>query len=171
MATLQTYVHRTFNGEDLRCFVLALRRLCVQSGSLGEWFQGRYVATGDMRTVLADFRREFFDFDHPQRSEKHLSSIAKGAACKRLNMYLRWMVRKDPHGVDFGLWEQIPASALYLPLDVHSGNVGRELGLLKRRQSDWKAVEEITATLREFDAADPVKYDYALFGAGINKGI
>ncbi|MBQ2797723.1 MAG: TIGR02757 family protein [Tidjanibacter sp.] len=171
LATLQTYVHRTFNGEDLRCFVLALRRLCVQSGSLGEWFQGRYVATGDMRTVLADFRREFFDFDHPQRSEKHLSSIAKGAACKRLNMYLRWMVRKDPHGVDFGLWEQIPASALYLPLDVHSGNVGRELGLLKRRQSDWKAVEEITATLREFDAADPVKYDYALFGAGINKGI
>ena len=166
---LQTYVHRTFNGEDLRCFVLALRRLCREHGSLGEWFQERFEQTEDMRTVLADFRSEFFGFDHPARSEKHLSSIAKGAACKRLNMYLRWMVRQDPHGVDFGLWTRIPASALYLPLDVHSGNIGRELGLLNRKQNDWKAVEEVTQALRAFDPTDPVKYDYALFGVGINK--
>ncbi len=165
---LNSYVHRTFNGEDLRCFVLALRRLCGEYGSLGEWFQSRWEQTNDMRLVLADFRKEFFDFPHPQRSEKHLSSIAKGAACKRLNMYLRWMVRRDPHGVDFGLWERIPSSALYLPLDVHSGNVGRGLGLLERKQNDWKAVEEITSTLRVFDPEDPVKYDFALFGAGIS---
>lgn len=166
---LHSYVHRTFNGVDLECFVLAIRAICERSGSLGEWFQSRYEALGDMRLVLSDFRREFFSLPgHPQRSEKHLSNIDKGAACKRLCMYLRWMVRPDDRGVDFGLWRRIPASALYLPLDVHSGNVGRRLGLLGRRQSDWKAVEEIMSRLREFDAADPVKYDFALFGAGIN---
>ena len=86
-------------------------------------------------------------------------------------MYLRWMVRRDPHGVDFGLWERIPSSALYLPLDVHSGNVGRGVGLLERKQNDWKAVEEITSALREFDPEDPVKYDFALFGAGISRRV
>lgn len=166
---LSSYVHRTFNGTDLECFVRALRRICQQSGSLGEWFQNDWEATGDMRTVLADFRHVFFDFDHPARSEKHLSSIAKGAACKRLNMYLRWMVRRDERGVDFGQWQRIPMSALYLPLDVHSGNIARSLGLLNRRQSDWKAVEEVTTRLRELCPEDPVKYDYALFGAGINR--
>ncbi|MBQ1213595.1 MAG: TIGR02757 family protein [Tidjanibacter sp.] len=166
---LATYVHRTFNGMDLECFVRALRRVCRQSGSLGEWFQGEWENTGDMREVLAHFRHFFFDFDHPARSEKHLSSIAKGAACKRLNMYLRWMVRRDERGVDFGLWQRIPMSALYLPLDVHSGNVARALGLLERKQSDWRAVEQVTERLREFCPDDPVKYDYALFGAGINK--
>lgn len=171
LATLRSYVHRTFNGQDFDCFVRALRRICLSYGSLGGWFQSRYVATGDIRRVLSDFRKEFFDFPHPARSEKHLSSIDKGASCKRLNMYLRWMVRRDSRGVDFGLWEQIPSSALYMPLDVHSGNMGRSLGLLSRRQNDWKAVEELTATLREFDSDDPVKYDFALFGAGINKEI
>ena len=166
---LSSYVHRTFNGTDLECFVMALRRVCQQSGSLGEWFQSDWEATGDMRQVLAHFRHEFFDFDHPARSEKHLSSIAKGAACKRLNMFLRWMVRRDERGVDFGQWQRIPMSALYLPLDVHSGNVARALGLLERKQSDWRAVEEVTSRLREFCPDDPVKYDYALFGAGINK--
>ena len=168
---LGSYVHRTFNGTDLECFVRALRRICGASGSLGEWFQSDWEKRGDMRLVLADFRHEFFDFGHPARSEKHLSSITKGAACKRLNMYLRWMVRRDSRGVDFGLWERIPMSALYLPLDVHSGNLSRSLGLLERRQNDWRAVEEVTACLREFCPEDPVKYDYALFGAGINAGL
>ncbi|MEG1935502.1 MAG: DUF2400 family protein [Rikenellaceae bacterium] len=116
---------------------------------------------------LAEFHKLFFEIDHPQRVRKHLSSIERGAACKRLNMYIKWMVRRDKNGVDFGLWN-IPASALYLPLDVHSGNIGRQLGLLTRTQNDWKAVEQITAALREFDSEDPVKYDYALFGAGVN---
>ena len=167
---LSSYVHRTFNGTDLECFVRALRRVCQQSGSLGEWFQSDWEATGDMRQVLAHFRHEFFDFDHPARSEKHLSSIAKGASCKRLNMYFRWMVRNDSRGVDFGLWNKIPASALYLPLDLHSGNVARGLGLLERKQNDWRAVEEVTEALRQFDASDPVKYDFALFGAGVFRG-
>ncbi len=171
MEALRGYVHRTFNGEDLVCFVEALRRICRTYGSLGEWFEGAWMRTGDMRKVLAEFRHEFFDFPHPGRSEKHLSSIAKGAACKRLNMYLRWMVRQDSRGVDFGFWKRIPASALYLPLDLHSGNISRELGILTRRQNDWKAVEEVMTHLREADPTDPVKYDYALFGVGINKGL
>ena len=168
---LSGYVHRTFNGTDLECFVRALRRICAEYGSLGEWFQGEWERTEDMTRVLASFRALFFDFDHPARSEKHLSSIAKGAACKRLNMYLRWMVRRDGRGIDFGLWKRIPMSALYLPLDVHSGNVARQLGLLERKQSDWRAVAEVTERLRTFCPEDPVKYDYALFGVGINAGL
>ena len=171
LKALERNVHRTFNGEDFICFVRALGRMCREYGSLGEWFQSEWEKQGDMRKVLAQFRSEFFNLPHPTRSEKHLSSIAKGAACKRLNMYLRWMVRQDPHGVDFGFWKRIPSSALYLPLDVHSGNIARELGILSRKQNDWKAVEEVMEELRKADPNDPVKYDYALFGVGINKGL
>ena len=165
---LDRFVHRTFNGQDLTAFVWALRRLCRQWGSLGNFFETRYGETGDMRSVLADFRREFFACEHPARCEKHVAAIERGASCKRLNMFLRWMVRDSSRGVDFGLWRRIPPSALYLPLDLHSGQVARALGLLERRQNDWRAVEEVTAALRRFDPADPVKYDFALFGAGVN---
>lgn len=167
LQTLERYVHRTFNGHDFKDFVKALRRLYKEHGGLGGFFQDRYEESGDMRVALSAFRREFFGCDHSPHCEKHISSIDKNAACKRLNMYLRWMVRNDGRGVDFGMWTKIPSSALYMPLDVHSANMGRALGLLGRKQNDWKAVEEITASLREFDAADPVKYDFALFGAGI----
>ncbi len=165
---LESYVHRTFNGGDFHTFVLALRRMERLHGGIGAFFQKEYLRTGGMPQALSAFRREFFNFDHRQRTQKHLSSIDKGAACKRLNMYLRWMVRDDGRGVDFGLWKAIPSSALYLPLDVHSANMSRALGLLSRRQNDWKAVEEVTAALRELDSSDPVKYDFALFGAGID---
>ncbi|MBO5655712.1 MAG: TIGR02757 family protein [Rikenellaceae bacterium] len=165
---LRGYVHRTFNGEDLVSFVLCLRGVVEKYGSLGGFFEGSYQRSGDMRIVLSEFRREFFAGEHTMHSLKHLSSIDKGAACKRLNMFLRWMVRSDARGVDFGLWRSIPASALYLPLDVHSGNMARALGLLARRSSDWKAVEEVTSSLRVFDKIDPVKYAFALFGAGID---
>lgn len=168
LSQLGKYVHRTFNGGDFITFVKALRRMEEKYGGLGAFFQGEYALSGDMRKVLSRFRQEFFDIEHLPRAQKHLSSIDKGAACKRMNMYLRWMVRDDGRGVDFGLWKGIPASALYLPLDVHSANMGRGLGLLSRKQNDWKAVEEITCALREFDPADPVKYDFALFGAGID---
>ncbi|MFI3247976.1 MAG: TIGR02757 family protein [Rikenellaceae bacterium] len=164
---LESYVHRTFNGLDFRDFVLSLRSICERYGGVGELFEKRFAESGSMADVFAFFRSEFFAAPHQQRCEKHLSSIAKGAACKRLCMYTRWMVRRDNQGVDFGLWSSIPSSALYMPLDVHSGNVARELGLLTRKQNDWKAVDELTTKLREFDAADPVKYDFALFGAGI----
>lgn len=165
---LAGFVHRTFNGRDLCDFVRALRQLCGRFGSLGGYFESRYRELGSIPALLADFRREFFRCDHAPRCEKHLSSIERGAACKRLNMFLRWMVRRDGRGVDFGLWPSIPMSALYLPLDLHAGNMARGLGILRRRQNDWRAVEEVTAALREFSAEDPVRYDFALFGAGIS---
>lgn len=165
------FVHRTFNGGDLLFFLRSLRRIGERYGGIGAFFELAYGQCGDMREVLARFREVFFEPEHAPRVEKHLSSIAKKAACKRLNMYLRWMVRDDGRGVDFGLWRAIPPSALYLPLDVHSAAVGRELGLLKRRQNDWTAVEEITSALRRFDPSDPVRYDFALFGAGVNRVI
>ncbi len=168
LSTLSTYVHRTFNGRDLRDFVLALRGLCEHYGGIGEFFERRYEATGTIPTVFAEFRETFFCEAHDPHCEKHLSSIARGAACKRLCMYLRWMVRRDDRGVDFGLWARIPMSALYLPLDLHAGNMGRALGLLERRQNDWKAVAQITEALRTYDPADPVRYDFSLFGAGID---
>lgn len=167
LAGLETYVHRTFNGGDFADFVKALRRMYTVHGGIGGFFERGYAASGDIRTVLSDFRREFWSCDHRPRAEKHVSSIDRGASCKRLNMYIRWMVRRDGRGVDFGLWKSIPASAIYMPLDIHSGNTGRALGLLDRRQNDWRAVEELTASLRGFDPLDPVKYDFSLFGAGI----
>ncbi|MBR7097171.1 MAG: TIGR02757 family protein [Alistipes sp.] len=168
LAHLQSYVHRTFNGQDFTDFVLAIRGITERWGGIGEFFEQNYVATQSIPQVLSLFRKEFFSIEHNPHCEKHLSSIDKGAACKRLNMYLRWFVRRDDRGVDFGLWEKIPMSALYLPLDVHTGNMGRALGLLTRKQSDWKATDEITRSLREFCSDDPVRYDYSLFGAGID---
>ena len=168
LALLSSYVHRTFNGRDLRDFVLALRRMDRRFGGLGVFFEERYAAAQSIPAVLSEFRREFFSCDHAPRCEKHLSSIDRGAACKRLCMFLRWMVRRDERGVDFGQWTRIPMSALYIPLDLHTGDMARALGLLSRRQNDWRAVEEVTAALRGFDPADPVRYDFSLFGAGID---
>ncbi|MBR4871805.1 MAG: TIGR02757 family protein [Alistipes sp.] len=167
IATLSSYVHRTFNGEDLQDFVRALRHIFNKWGSIGGFFESRYAEHQDLRRVFSEFRREFHSVEHNPHSEKHMSSIDKGAACKRLCMYLRWMVRRDDRGVDFGLWRGIPMSALYMPLDIHTSRMGRGLGLLERKQNDWKAVEELTASLREFNAEDPVRYDYSLFGVGI----
>jgi uncharacterized protein (TIGR02757 family) len=123
LAHLRSYVHRTFNGEDFRDFVLCLRHIIQGWGSVGGYFEQRYSECGDLRRVLSDFRREFFSVEHNPHCEKHLSSIDRGAACKRLCMYLRWMVRRDDRGVDFGLWSGIPMSALYLPLDIHTGRI------------------------------------------------
>lgn len=168
---LLSYVHRTFNGGDLYYFVESLSNIYQNHGGIGEFFTESYQWSEDMRVVISQFWHLFFSLPHPDRVRKHLSSIDKGAACKRINMYLRWMVRQDDRGVDFGLWDKIPSSALYLPLDIHSGNVARELGLLERKQSDWRAVEQVTASLRLLDESDPTRYDYALFGAGINKAL
>ena len=168
MEYLRTYVHRTFNGVDFQDFVRGLRHIITEWGSVGNYFETRYEEHGDLRPVFSDFRRDFFAAEHDPHCEKHLSSIDKGAACKRLCMYLRWFVRHDDRGVDFGMWRRIPMSALYMPLDIHTGRMGRNLGLLNRKQSDWKAVEELTASLRELHADDPVRYDYSLFGLGIS---
>ena len=169
MMEMSNFVHRTFNGGDFIYFLTSLRNIYKNHGGIGDFFQTEYGKTNDIRDAIKNFWQIFFELEHEKRVEKHLSSITKGAACKRLNMYLRWMVREDISGVDFGLWDKIPSSALYLPLDVHTATVGRNLGLLTRKQNDWKSVEEITANLRQFDITDPVKYDYALFGVGVNK--
>lgn len=168
MHRLESFVHRTFNSTDFIDFVRAMSAMYARFGGIGRFVESRYAVLGDMAGVLSEFRREFFRCDHNPHCEKHFSSVDKGAACKRLNMYFRWFVRRDDRGVDFGEWTSIPMSALYLPLDVHSGNMGRALGLLQRRQSDWKATVEITEALRTFDAADPVRFDFSLFGAGID---
>lgn len=166
---LTNFVHRTFSGEDFLYFVKSLRNIYLHHGGIGEFFERSYAQTDDIRVVLLQFRALFFELDHQLSAQRHVSSIAKKSACKRLCMYIRWLVRDDGKGVDFGLWKTIPSSALYLPLDLHCGNVGREFGLLTRKQNDWLAVEQLTSALREFDPLDPAKYDFALFGLGVNR--
>lgn len=161
------FKHRTFNGEDCKFFIQSLRNIYTNYSGLGDLVQSIYHKEQSIFDVLVELRKIFFEIDYPERTQKHFSNVLKGASSKRLNMYFRWMIRKDNCGVDFGIWEKIPASSLYLPLDVHTGNVARKLGLLKRKQNDWKAVEEITEVLKSFDPVDPVKYDFALFGLGI----
>lgn len=161
------FVHRTFNREDTFYFLSSLQNIYRNKGGLQPLFENAFRASGDMKFAINCFRSEFLDIIGNSRTAKHVSDVERGSAGKRLNMFLRWMVRKDDRGVDFGLWNSIPSSALYLPLDLHSGNVSRKLGLLTRKQDDWKAVAEVTTRLREFDPDDPVKYDFALFGLGV----
>ncbi|MCX6248135.1 MAG: TIGR02757 family protein [Bacteroidetes bacterium] len=161
----ESFYHRTFNGTDCIFFLKSLKNIYIHHGGLESLFiPGR---KNGIKDALCFFRSVFLETDHLKRSEKHLADPGKGASAKRLLMFLRWMVRDDKRGVDFGLWKKIQPSALLCPLDVHSGNVARKLGLLKRKQNDWKAVEELTENLRKFDPQDPVKYDFALFGLGV----
>ncbi|MEL7588894.1 MAG: TIGR02757 family protein [Prolixibacteraceae bacterium] len=164
--SFREFKHRTFNGADCLFFLRALKHIYDNHGGLESVFTRGYQQEHTIDSALRHFRRIFFEVNHESRSQKHISDIDKGASAKRLNMFLRWMVRNDGHGVDLGLWESIPASALMLPLDVHTGNQARRLGLLTRMQNDWKAVHEVTANLRKLDPDDPVKYDFALFGMG-----
>ena len=161
------FKHRTFNEEDCLFFIRSLQEIYKSDSSLYSVFLTGYKKSKSIKQAIQDLRAALTSIKHAKRSEKHLANPLVGSASKRLNMFLRWMVRKDDRGVDFGIWEGIDPAHLYLPLDLHTGNVARKLGLLTRKQNDWKAVEEITARLREFDPADPVKYDYALFGLGI----
>jgi len=164
------FVHRTFNGDDCLFFLESLKNIYLHHAGLESLFTSGYNSEGNIFSALSHFREVFLSIPHDVRVRKHVSDVVANSAAKRLNMFLRWMVRNDENGVDFGLWKDIPSSALMLPLDVHSGNVARSLGLLERKQNDWKAVEEITAVLRTFDLTDPVKYDYALFGMGVFEG-
>ena len=164
---LKNFKHRTFNGEDTIYFVRSLKNIYANHGGLKELFENHYLNIGSLKETIMKFRQIFTGLAIPLRTYKHIADIEKNAAAKRLNLFIRWMVRKDKNGVDFGIWNKIPASALFIPLDVHTGNVARKLGLLKRKQNDWRAVEELTLKLREFDPDDPVKYDYALFGLGV----
>jgi len=159
------FIHRTFNGTDCIFFLKSLQNIYINHGGLKSVFEEGYNQSGNIPSAIIHFRNIFFSIPFPSRTLKHIADIGNNAAGKRINMFLRWMVRKDTRGVDFGLWA-IPPSALYMPLDLHSGRISRELGLLKRKQDDWKAVRELTYKLREFDPDDPVKYDFALFGLG-----
>lgn len=165
------FVYRTFNSDDCLFLVTALRNIYLRSDSLESIATQTFNNSNNIFDVVVGLREAILQTPHLKRSEKHLANPQTGSAAKRINMYLRWMIRKDEGGVDFGIWKNIPQSKLMCPLDVHSGNVARKLGLLTRKQNDWKAVEELTAQLRTFDPQDPVKYDYALFGMGVFEGV
>lgn len=164
------FVHRTFNGKDCLFFIESLRNIYINHNGLEKAFSLKQVTSKEfpLKDRIMAFRQTFLESPHLPRSEKHISNPAVKSSAKRLCMYLRWMVRKDRKGVDFGIWDSISPSELCLPLDVHTGNVSRALKLLKRKQNDWQAVEEITSVLRNFDPKDPVKYDFALFGLGVS---
>jgi uncharacterized protein (TIGR02757 family) len=166
---ISTVIHRTFNAADFLYFIKALKHIYkTQNGLEGVFNQYR---TGDsLQPAIHQFRNKFFELPHNSRTMKHISDPFKGSAAKKLNMYLRWMIRKDNRGVDFGLWKSISPSILSCPLDVHSGNVARKFGLLTRKQNDSKAVFELDTNLRKMDSEDPVKYDFALFGLGVFEG-
>ena len=161
---MEKFYHRTFNGIDTVFFVRSLKNIYQNHGGLEPLFKD--IDQSGMKEAIIKFRDHFLEGKHESRSEKHLSDPAKGASAKRILMFLRWMVRDDKRGVDFGLWKKISPEKLMCPLDVHSGNAARKLGLLDRKQNDWKAVEELTLNLQRFDPTDPVKYDFALFGLG-----
>jgi len=163
---LKNFVHRTFNGQDFTTFIRALRHIYKNHGGLESVFT-KFQKPDSLQSSISEFKRLFFEIDHQQRTQKHVSDPLNNSAAKRLNMYLRWMVRDDKTGVDLGLWKSIPKSILSCPLDVHSGNMARKLGLLTRKQNDGKALVELDAVLRKLDPNDPVKYDFALFGLGV----
>lgn len=167
LSRLDGFVHRTFNAIDARQFIRGIRHLYVEHGGMEQAFLDE-GGIGDMGAAIARFKSRFFEPSHQRRTRKHVADPSKGSNAKRINMFLRWMVRPDDRGVDLGLWKRIPASALHVPLDVHTGRVARDLGLLERTQDDWKSVVELTGQLREFDLEDPVKYDLALFGIGVD---
>lgn len=161
------FVHRTFNETDVMFFMEALQDLYQNDQGI----EGAFIAEPNIpvKQRIEHFHQRFFSLPHLDRTRKHVSNPAKGSSAKRLNMYLRWMVRSNKEGVDFGLWTHISPSELMMPLDVHTGTVSRKLGLLQRKQNDWKAVDELTSALRTLDPYDPVKYDFALFGIGAFK--
>ncbi len=163
-----TFVHRTFNGTDCLFFLSSLKNIYKNHNGLEASFKGNGT---DVKEHIIHFRKLFLQSKHLSRSEKHLSNPEQKSSSKRLCMYLRWMVRNDKMGVDFGIWKSIKPHQLCLPLDVHTGNVSRTLGLLHRTQNDWQAVTEITQMLKQFDANDPIKYDFSLFGIGVNKDL
>ncbi|RED97501.1 TIGR02757 family protein [Marinoscillum furvescens] len=165
------FKHRTFNGTDARYFISLFRYHYERFSSLEEAFvHAADTSSVDVESHLVSFYNYFFSLpDYPPRTRKHVSSPAKNSACKRLVMFLRWMVRADDCGVDFGLWKRIEPGQLVCPCDLHVDRVARKLGLITRKQTDWKTAQELTANLRKLDPEDPVKYDFALFGLGVEE--
>ncbi len=166
---LLPFVHRTFNGNDFIQFIKSLKHIYTTHDGLESVFS-KSCEEKNFQHAIHNFKNIFFEIDHLERTKKHVSDPLKNSAAKRINMYLRWMVRQDNNGVDFGIWKSISPTLLSCPLDVHSGNVARKLKLLKRKQNDGKALFELDTALRKLDPTDPVKYDFALFGLGVFEG-
>ncbi len=166
LENLENFVHRTFNSHDFQFFIEGLKHVYTYHNGLEEVFS-KNQEVANLQNSIAEFKKIFFEIPHPSRTEKHISDPMNNSAAKRINMFLRWMVREDNAKVDFGIWKSISPAQLSCPLDVHSGNVARKLGLLHRKQNDAKAVAELDASLRNLDPTDPVKYDFALFGLGV----
>jgi uncharacterized protein (TIGR02757 family) len=165
------FKHRTFNATDTLYFISFLQNFYKNHESLEAAFiQGINQDDENIKNGLIHFHNEFFNLtDAPTRTRKHIATPARKSACKRLNMFLRWMVRKDDKGVDFGLWNKIQTNQLICPCDVHVDRVARKLGLISRKQTDWQTAVELTDNLKRFDPQDPVKYDFALFGLGVEE--
>ncbi len=166
LKALSYYCYRTFNDLDLKFFIRSLKNVYTNHNGLESIFSSDNNFL-NIQDRIHNFRSIFFSIPHEKRTQKHVSDPYKGSAAKRINLFLRWMVRSKSSGVDFGLWNKIKPSQLSIPLDIHSGNVSRKLGILKRKQNDNIAVMELDKKLRSFDPYDPVKYDFALFGLGI----
>jgi len=166
LKSLDNFVHRTFNSVDLQQFISSLKHIYTQHKGLENVLKVDEKET-DYKNAIHHLKDIFFEIPHQQRTQKHVSDPLKNSAAKRINMFLRWMVREDNSGVDFGLWKTHKPANLSCPLDVHSGNVARKLKLLLRKQNDWKALSELDKNLRKLDKNDPVKYDFALFGLGV----
>ena len=166
---LESFVHRTFNGTDFITFIKSLQHIYKNHDGLEAVFS-KHQQEDSMQNAISEFKKLFFEVEHLPRTQKHVSDPLKNSASKRINMWLRWNCRTDNQGVDFGIWKTISPSKLSCPLDVHSGNVARKLGLLTRKQNDAKALTELDTNLRLLDKEDPVKYDFALFGLGIFEG-
>ena len=163
------FIHRTFKAEDIKGLVVALQKLYGEYSSIGEFFKLHHGAENNLGTSFKAFKQYLLNNGLPGRAAKHFGDPARGSACKRMVMYSRWMARTNKEGIDFGIWDIDPAK-LSLPLDVHSGRVARSLGLLKRKQSDWKAVLELDQAVRKIAPEDPARLDYALFGLGVYEG-
>ena len=166
----QNFVHRTFNSNDCIFFLQALKNLYKNHGGLEHAFSNGFNKKDEnVKTAISNFRTLFLSLQHLSRVEKHVSNPLSNSSAKRVCMYLRWMVRNDKQGVDFGIWKQISPAQLICPCDLHVDRVGRKLGLIKRKQTDWGTAIELTHVLRSFDPVDPVKYDFALFGLGVEE--
>lgn len=166
---IENFVHRTFNLIDLQFFLESLRNIYLQHGGMEGIFR-THATEKSLQPAISAFKRVFFEIEHPKRTTKHVSDPVKGSAAKRINMFLRWMVRKDPNGVDLGIWDSISPSLLSCPLDVHTGRVARKLKLIERNANDARALLELDQNLRKLDPKDPVRYDFALFGLGVFEG-
>ena len=166
---LESFVHRTFNGIDFTTFIKGLHNIYTNHQGMEQVFS-KHQETNSLQKSISEFKKLFFEIQHQTRTQKHISDPLNNSAAKRINMYLRWMIRQDNKGVDLGIWKNISPSKLSCPLDVHSGNVARKLGLLSRKQNDGKALFELDQNLRKFDKNDPSKYDFALFGLGVFEG-